>query len=181
MFCPFSVLQCLNKHSYYNIIHSVFNVCQVLLVVCLTERIIFVYWWCMWTMWLQNVSRRSLGKILLSTLESCSDPHHGTFPNPLSLSVISKISEFIQPDHELPSCFFSTQGRLIFWRCWMLFVMNWLHVRFSQAVEHQRTHRVTLHSLTPFSSPAEQLAKPWRTSFCRDAFTLCTLCLVFCN
>ncbi|CAB1456114.1 unnamed protein product [Pleuronectes platessa] len=29
------------------------------------------------TLIIDNVSRRSLGKILLSTLESCSDPQHG--------------------------------------------------------------------------------------------------------
>ncbi|XP_017305977.1 EF-hand and coiled-coil domain-containing protein 1 isoform X2 [Ictalurus punctatus] len=53
-----------------------------------------------------NVSRRSLGKILLSTLESCSDPHHGTKSKPC-LSVFSKITRFIPHDHGDPFCLFS--------------------------------------------------------------------------
>lgn len=67
-----------------------------------------MYRWCLWTMWLQNVSRRSLGKILLSTLESCSDPHHGTVTDSC-LSVFSKISDFLLLDHLY--CFFPHTGK----------------------------------------------------------------------
>uniref|UniRef100_A0A3B3I8N8 EF-hand and coiled-coil domain containing 1 n=1 Tax=Oryzias latipes TaxID=8090 RepID=A0A3B3I8N8_ORYLA len=92
-----------------------------------------------------DISRRSLGKILVSTLESGSDPQHSQCEH-------EAVGYSMIPHHHHSLCSVSTQAKLTSWRCSTLSVMNWLHVNFCLQEAHSSQPQTSKLS----SSPAKQ-------------------------